>query len=413
MKIEIITTGNELLSGITLDTNFHWVSGVLADNGFVVKFHTTVGDYSRDIVEVFENAGKRADIVIVTGGLGPTEDDLTAGAAASFFGVDMAENPDALNMIKERFSERKRELLKINKKPAILPASSKIINNKIGTAPGFYYDYKGTVYYFLPGVPKEFKPMMQEFVLTDLFTRFKDRSKTQCVLIKTFGLKESEVALKIQDLNKNGVYLGYRAHFPEVHLRITAEGASSKQSNRKISGFIKNIKSEIGDYIFSESQDTMEQVVGNLLLEKGMSISLAESCTGGLVSHRITNVAGSSEYFNRAIICYSNDSKINDLGVSSSLIEKHGAVSTEVAGAMAKGILDLSGSDIGVGITGIAGPGGGSTEKPVGTVYISLISKKGDIISDKFSYHGVRQQIKLITSTQCLDMIRRFLLNYV
>lgn len=132
-----------------------------------------------------------------------------------------------------------------------------------------------------------------------------------------------------------------------------------------------------------------------------------------MVSHRITNVAGSSEYFNRAVVCYSNDSKINDLGVSSSLIEKHGAVSTEVAGAMAKGILDLSGSDIGVGITGIAGPGGGSTEKPVGTVYISLISKKGDIISDKFSYHGVRQQIKLITSTQCLDMIRRFLLNYV
>jgi nicotinamide-nucleotide amidase len=378
-----------------------------------VKFHTTVGDYNEDIIEAFGYAQKRADIVIVTGGLGPTKDDLTAGAAARFFRVDLKQNPDALNMIKERFSERKRNLLEINKKPAILPVGSKIIDNKIGTAPGFYYDYMGTVYYFLPGVHKEFKPMMQGFVLSDLNSRFKDRTKTQCVLIKTFGLKESEVALKIRDLNRNGVYLGYRSHFPEIHLRITAEGSSSKETNRKINGFLKNIRSEIGDYIFSESEKTMEEVVGNLLLEKGLSISLAESCTGGLVSHRITNVAGSSEYFNRAVICYSNDSKINDLGVGYSLIEKHGAVSEQVAGAMAKGILDLSGSDIGVGITGIAGPGGGSNEKPVGTVYISLVSKKGDIISEKYSYHGDRQQVKLITSTQCLDMIRKFLLNYV
>ena len=410
MNIEIVTTGNELLSGLTMDTNFFWVSGLLADNGFVVKFHTTVGDYYQDLVEAFGNAQKRADIVVVTGGLGPTKDDLTAEAAARFFGVDLTEHPDALNMIKERFSQRKRKLLEINKKPAALPAGSKIINNNIGTAPGFYFNNKGTIYYFLPGVPKEFKPMMQEFVLSDLNTRFKDTPKTQCVLIKTFGLKESEVALKVQDLDKNGVYLGYRSHFPEVHLRITAEGSSS---NEKISGFLKNIKSKIGEYIFTEAEKTMEEVVGFLLLEKGLTISLAESCTGGLVSDRITNVAGSSKYFNRAVVCYSNDSKVNDLGVNSSLIEKHGAVSPEVAEAMAKGILNLSGSDIGVAITGIAGPGGGSAQKPVGTVHICLISKKGDIILEKFSYHGDRQQVKLITSTQCLDMIRKFLLNYV
>ncbi len=413
MKIEIITTGNELLSGLTVDTNSHWVCRLLSDHGFEVKYHCTVGDYKEDILQAFSNAHARADVVIVTGGLGPTKDDLTAQVAAKHLGAELTENPQALEMIKKIFADRKRELLEINKKPALLPAGSKAIDNPVGTAPGFYYECENTIYYFLPGVPREFKPMMQGFVLEDLTSRFADSTKTKTLLIKTFGLKESEVALKVQDLDRNGVYLGYRSHFPEVHLRLVADGKSEEEISHKINVLAEEIRSELGSYIFAESDITMEQVTGHLLLESGMNISLAESCTGGLVSHRITNVAGSSAYFNRAIVCYSNESKINDLGVSKLLIQNHGAVSTHVAEAMAKGILDLSGSHIGVAITGIAGPGGGTEQKPVGTVHISLASKNGDIISEKFSYHGDREQIKLITSTQCLDMIRKFLLNYV
>ncbi|NIS09276.1 MAG: competence/damage-inducible protein A [Candidatus Dadabacteria bacterium] len=413
MNIEIITTGNELLSGLTLDTNFHWASRLLADSGFEVKYHSTVGDYEKDIMQAFRNAKARADVIIVTGGLGPTNDDLTAGVAAKFFGAKLCENPQALDMIKKIFARRKRKLLEINKKPAYLPEGSKIINNNVGTAPGFYYEYDKAIFYFLPGVPKEFKSMMLEFVLADINIKFSDNEKTKTMLLRTFGLKESELALKIQDLETEGVYLGYRSHFPEVHLRLVAKGKSEEQINAQTENLLNKIDTKIGQYIYAQSDTTMEEVVGGLLNERSMTLSLAESCTGGLVSHRITNVSGSSKYFNRAIICYSNESKINDLGVSRLLIENHGAVSTHVAEAMAKGILDLSGTDIGIGITGIAGPGGGSTEKPVGTVHISLACKNGDIISDKFSYHGDREQIKLITSTQSLDMIRKFLINYV
>lgn len=413
MNIEIITTGNELLAGITLDTNFQWAARLMSDNGFDVRYHTTVGDYPSDIKTAFQHAQGRADVVIVTGGLGPTDDDITAQVAAEFFASALKQNTQALEFIEAVFASRNRKLLDINKKPAMLPEDCGVIKNEIGTAPGFYYEHAGVIYYFLPGVPKEFQPMLSKFVLDDLNKRFQDRPITKSLLVKTFGLKESELALKVQSIETTGAYLGYRAHYPEVHLRISARGETEKEAEETISVQLGKIESAIGEYIFAYSDVTMEEIVGQLLKENKFSVSMAESCTGGLVSHRLTNLPGSSQYFNRAVVCYSNESKINDLGVSRLLLEQYGAVSSHVAEAMAKGILDLSGSDIGVSITGIAGPGGGSEEKPVGTVYMALASKNGDIISNKFGFHGDREQIKLISSTECLDLIRKFLINYV
>jgi len=413
MKIEIITTGNELISGLTLDTNFHWTAQYLTDNGFPVSYHTTVKDDRNDILIAFSNAKNRADVVIVTGGLGPTDDDLTAQVASMFFGTKLVLNDSALNFIKKRFKERKRKLLDINKKPAYLPIGSEIVENKVGTAPGFCYHFKNTVYIFLPGVHKEFKSMMQTWVIKKLNNIDQEKLKHKTVLIRTFGLKESEVAIKLKDLNFNGIYLGYRSHFPEIHLRLSASGKSKHIIEKLLNKSIKKLKSVLGNYIFSDTNELMEEVIGKLLIKKNLNLSLAESCTGGLISNRITNVPGSSKYFNRSIVCYSNDSKIKDLLVNKNLLEKYGAVSNKVVEAMAKGILKLSGSDMGLAVSGIAGPGGGTIDKPVGTVFIGIASKEKDTFSQKFNYHGDREQIKLITSTQALDMIRKFLLYYV
>jgi nicotinamide-nucleotide amidase len=412
MKIEIITIGNEILCGLTMDSNFHWVAGFLNDNGFSVDYHTSVKDIPNDMIISFSNAKNRADIVIVTGGLGPTDDDLTARIAAEFFDVKLELNIQALEFIREKFRLRNRKLHKINQKPAYLPERSEIIVNEVGTAPGFSFKFKNTIYYFLPGVPREFKSMMRERVFPEL-VKF-NNTLTRSVLIKTYGLKESEVAVKLGKLRLDeNVYLGYRSHFPEIHLRISSSGDNMYRIKKTLYLNTEKIKGILNEYIFGYDENLIEEVVGHQLAKLNLTLSIAESCTGGLVSHRITNIPGSSKYFNMAVVCYSNESKLNDLSVPKSIIKKYGAVSSQVAKSMSIGIMKISGSDIGVGITGIAGPGGGTKDKPVGTVHIAVASKKLEVYSQKFTFYGNREHIKLITSTQALDMIRKLLLNYV
>jgi nicotinamide-nucleotide amidase len=413
VRIEIITTGDELMSGLTQDGNFSWAGDALASLGLAAEFHTTVGDEREKISSALGIAAGRADAVIVSGGLGPTPDDLTAEVAASFFGSPLELNEEALHSIEERMRQRGRVLTDMNRKQAYLPRASKVLLNRWGTAPGFMMDKDGTVFYFLPGVPKEFRGMMKEYVLPDLERMAGARKSVRSKLIKTFGLPESEVAIRLQGIEREEIRLGYRAHFPEVHLRVTAFGDTDGEAGALMEGFVGDVKSKLGSYVFSTEGETMEEVVGILLRQHGMTLATAESCTGGLISNRITNVPGSSDYFLEGVVSYSNEAKQKILGVPKDMLDAQGAVSAPVVEAMARGVRRLAGADIGIGVSGIAGPGGGTPEKPVGTVFIGIDSEKGGTRSEKFLFYGTREEIKLITSSHALRLVMQIFLNNV
>ncbi|MFI5323777.1 MAG: competence/damage-inducible protein A [Thermodesulfobacteriota bacterium] len=413
MRIEIITMGDELMSGLTQDSNFSWSGDLLSSKGFDISFHTTVGDDRERITAAFGAARHRADAVIVSGGLGPTSDDLTAEVAARFFEAPLELNDEALKSILERLESRGRSLSEMNKRQAFLPRGSKVLVNRWGTAPGFSIEKGSTVFYFLPGVPKEFRAMMNEYVVPELESGDRSRKPFRTKLIKTFGLPESEVAIRLAGVERKGVRLGYRAHYPEVHLRVTACGESDDSAEKLMTEFVADVKTRLGRYLFSTEGETMEEVVGTLLRQHGMKLSTAESCTGGLISDRITDVPGSSDYFLEGVVSYSNEAKEKILGVPKDILDAHGAVSAPVVEAMAQGVRRLAGSDIGVGVSGIAGPGGGSAEKPVGTVYIGVDSRSGGTRSEKFFFHGTREEIKLVTSSHALRLIMQIFLNNV
>ncbi len=413
MKIEVITTGSEIISGLTQDTNFRWLADRLCSLNFDLRYHTSVGDDRDDIVLALRTAYLRARAVIVTGGLGVTEDDITTECAADFFGVERELNPEALESIRERFRVQGRELQKIHECMALLPMGARVIPNAYGSAPGFSYEHAGVVFFFLPGVPRELRPMVEDYVIPELEKRSGGRRKYVTRLVRTYGLRESEIAQRLSGLERKGVRLGYRAHFPEVHLRVSAEGRTVEEAQALAEGFIGEITSRLGRAVFSTTGEELEEVVGKLLLERGMTLALAESCTGGLVAHRITNVPGSSNYFERGVVSYSNEAKIENLSVPRELIVEHGAVSAPVVERMASGVRELAGTDIGVGISGIAGPGGGTPVKPVGTVFIGLSHTRAGTHSHKFLFHGTRGEIKLLSSQTALDIIRNFLLNGV
>lgn len=413
MRIEILTTGDELMSGLTKDRNFQWAGEMLTALGFDVAFHTTVGDDRKILNSVFNTAKNRADAVIVTGGLGPTPDDLTIEVAAKFFDVGLEICQPALDMMTERFNKIGRTLSETNMKQVYLPQGAIALLNKWGTAPGFSSEIESTVFFFLPGVPKEFRAMMEEYVIPELKLRHPEMKKSCMRLVKTFGLPESEVAQRLEGIEREGIKLGYRAHFREIHLRVSSFGDTELEAQALMDEFLQEIHSRLDNYVFTTTGEMIEEVVGNLLIQKKLTLSTAESCTGGLLSHRITNVAGSSSYFLEGVVSYSNQAKVDILGVPLELIEIHGAVSDPVVKAMANGVKKLSGSDFGIGISGIAGPGGGTDEKPVGTVFIGLQTEKKEIIVNEFHFRGTREEIKLVTVLNALDMIRKSLLNNV
>ena len=413
MKIEVLTTGDELMSGLTQDGNFQWAGQILTGLGFDVTYHSTVGDDKKILESVFNTAKSRADAVIVTGGLGPTPDDLTIEAASDFLNVGLELNELSLDMMAERFREIGREVSETNMKQIYLPEGSTVLLNKWGTAPGFSYEIENTIFFFLPGVPKEFRAMMEEYIIPELKKRNPQMKKSCMRLVKTFGLPESEVAQKLEGVEREYVKLGYRAHFREIHLRVSTFGDSSSEAQLLMDEFLTDIHALLGQYVFTTEGKMLEEVVGELLKQNNMTLATAESCTGGLLSHKITNIPGSSSYFFEGVVSYSNEAKVKILGVPMELIEIHGAVSAPVVEAMAKGVRHLSDSDLGIGISGIAGPGGGTLEKPVGTVYIGLDSKAKGTLSRKFQFHGTREEIKLVSVLKTLDMIRQSLLNNI
>ncbi len=409
-KVELITTGNEILSGLTVDTNFSWAADKFSTNGIIPSYHVSVSDDKEDITAAFSTASNRSAFVIVTGGLGPTDDDLTAETAAEFFGVELNYDEKSYLDLEEKLRSRGRNVLDVHKKQAMFPSGSQIIKNKTGTSNGFKFTFQDCSFYFLPGVPREFKAMIEDFVLPDLMHSAGPDNYILQKVIKTIGLGESEVAVKLKGLNIDDADFSYRIKYPEIHLKLVAKSGSLDEAEKIINKHTNKINNLLDDYIYTDKDEPIEKVVAELLVENKLTIATAESCTGGLLGSLLTDIPGSSEYFLRGVITYSNESKTEILGVDEDLFETVGAVSDEVVHQMASGIRQISLSDIGVGISGIAGPGGGTEEKPVGTVYIG-VDYMNHVYSYRYNFHGTRKDIKLASAIYALDKVRNLIIK--
>ena len=396
MNAEVITVGTELLLGQIIDTNAVYLSKKLAEIGVNLYYKTTVGDNKGRLKGALSIAKDRADLIIVTGGLGPTVDDITREAFAEFAGKKLVLDEGSLKKIQIMFSAWSKKMPEVNKVQAYFPENAYVIENKNGTAPGFIMEDESKFYAVMPGVPMEMHPMMEKVVIPRLLEKTGNLHKViKYTTLKAVGLGESLINQKIEDLFKASANpsIALLAHQAEVDIRITAKADSEEQAYSMIKPLKKDIYERVGPNIFGEDEDTLESKAGELLLEKKMKISTAESCTAGLLASRLTNVAGSSGFFEGGVNTYSNESKIKILGVEDGIIEKNGAVSEECARDMAKKCAEKFGTDIAVSVTGIAGPAGGSENKPVGLVYTG-INIKGDINVYKHNLPGSRNAIR-------------------
>ena len=413
MCVEIITTGNEIMSGLTRDTNFSWVAAELSSSGIEVKHHCAVADDLEDLLASFSTASKRARFVIVTGGLGPTEDDLSSLAASKFLGTSLVFNPAVYEDIARKLRNRGREPNIHHEKQAMFPEEATVIENPVGTAAGFSFVSGNSKFYFLPGVPREFRRMFREHVFPDISNVAEKGEILRVKVLRTFGLGESEVAEKLEGFSPEGVDVGYRIRLPEIHLRLTASGSDGAVLDSLLRDACSEAGKRLEDFLFSLEDESLEEVTASLLLEKDLTLSVAESCTGGLCSSRFTDIAGSSAYFLGGAVVYSNDSKEKLLGVSAETLERFGAVSGETVSEMARGARDLFGSDIGLSISGIAGPGGGTPEKPVGTVWFGFSQASSGTLCERRNFTGTRDEIKNFAAATAIDMVRKFCLDYV
>jgi nicotinamide-nucleotide amidase len=373
VKAEIIAIGDELLYGQIVDTNSHWISQELDLVGVKVVRKTTVGDNRTDILTAFAEAERRADIVLITGGLGPTQDDLTKPLLAEFFNCEIIEVPEAVTAITAFFQRRGREMTPLNILQGHLPACCTYVPNEVGTAPGMWFERNGTYWMSMPGVPHEMKKLMKDFVLPKLPSLFPLPVIFHKV-IKTVGIGESWLADLIKDWENSlpeHIKLAYLPSLGHVKLRLTGFGDEKSQLQTEIDEQIRILLPTIEKYVYGYDEETLETAIGKLLKQNGKTVALAESCSGGYISHLITSIPGSSKYFQGGIIPYHNQFKEKVLGVQSETLKNHGAVSEETVLEMAKGVRDLFASDFGLASSGIAGPDGGSEEKPVGTVWIS------------------------------------------
>jgi len=406
---DVITIGDEILYGQITDTNSQWISEELDKIGIKISRKTSVGDNETDILQIVKEAEFRSDLILITGGLGPTSDDITKPCLAKYFNSKLILNQDVLKDLQEFFSKRGRELNETNKQQAYIPDLCKVIRNNYGTAPGMWFQRNGKVFVSMPGVPFEMKAMMTETILPQLKYYF----NTPFIyhrIIKTIGIGESFLADKIKDWENTlpaQVKLAYLPSIGEVKLRLTASGeeAMIKSLVDKEATKVKELAKE---YIYADLEEPIEKVIGEMLKNRGLTISFAESCTGGYVSALITSVAGSSEYFTGSVIAYSNKVKENQLGVKAETLKTYGAVSEETVKEMAEGIRNRFNSDIGIATSGIAGPGGGTPEKPVGTIWIAY-SDKHKTVARKLLLGKLRDINIKQTATATLNLIRQSL----
>ncbi|MBE0068078.1 competence/damage-inducible protein A [Thermoanaerobacterium thermosaccharolyticum] len=407
LKCEIISVGTELLLGQIANTDAKFISEMLTSLGIDVYFQTNVGDNKSRLLECLKIASNRSDIIILTGGLGPTMDDLTKETVAEFFGLKLVVDIDTKIKIESYFKKSMRKMTQNNYKQALFPEGSKILPNDNGTAPGCIFEKNGKKVVILPGPPSELIPMFNNYVYPFLKSLSNDIIVSR--VIKIFGIGESKVETMVSDmlLSKNPTVAPLIGN-GFVTLRITAKSDDVQKAKKMIDDIEVSLRKIFGEYIFGVDDDTMESIVLNLLKDKGSTLSTAESCTGGLLSEKITSVPGASEVFKFGAITYSNESKENILGVSGEIIRRHGAVSEETAREMAMNVKNISKTDYGLSITGIAGPSGGTIAKPVGLVYIGL-AYKDEIYVKKLISNGNRDKVRLNSAMHALDMLRRHL----
>ena len=407
---ELLTIGDELLYGQILDTNSQWMSVALGEAGIKVIHKTTVGDQEDDILRAFAAAEKRADILLITGGLGPTSDDLTKPCLARYFGCELKIHEEALADVTEFFRSRGRELTEVNRQQAALPVCCEKITNKVGTAPGMWFDRNGKVFVSMPGVPHEMKLMMSDLIIPKLKQTFKTPTILHKV-IRTIGLGESFLAEKISNWEKSlppHIKLAYLPGLGEVRLRLTGIGDSLESLHDETEKLTIKLNALIGEYIYGYGDELLEAAVGKMLLDRRLTLSIAESCTGGYLSHLITSIPGSSMYFQGSIIPYAYEIKMAQLDVKAETLNQFGAVSDETIREMANLVRLKFKTDIGVATSGIAGPGGATPEKPVGTVWIAC-ADKDRLVSKKLQLSKDRNLNIRFASMAALNLLRQFL----
>jgi len=405
MNVALITIGNELLSGFTVNTNASWIGLELGKIGIEITVHYTIQDNKRDIIFELEKLSKKASAVIVTGGLGPTHDDVTASAFYSYFDDSPVFDEEYWNDLTDRFSKINYKIPDVNRNQAMKPQKGEVIQNELGSARGLYFKKVGCHIFALPGVPKEMKAMINDSVIPILKDQVTNPLITRT--IRTTGIPESALAEKINEKIKIDYSQCSVAFLPKltgVDIRLSCRNIKIIQDIEEI------LTPVIEKYVYGYDDVSLEEVVGNRLRELGLTLATAESCTGGLLGHRITGVSGSSDYYLGGIVSYNNKAKMELLGVKKQTLEKFGSVSEETVREMAQGVKSLFKTDLGISISGIAGPTGGSPEKPVGLIYIGLSSEK-EVTIKKFNFFRDRDSNKRISSQVALNMIRLALKN--
>ncbi len=410
----ILTIGNEIVNGVISDTNRETVSRELQGAGITVKGMSSVGDDVAEIADALRSAMEKASLVVVSGGLGPTEDDKTAAGAARFLGVGLEEDAEQVERIAERFRQWGRTMSHSNRKQAMFPVGATPIPNDYGTAPGFMIEKAGSIALFFPGIPRELVRMLRERgmpIIVDRFGVSKQIFGTRTLHV--YGLSESKLGEILDDVaqDEDGFHLAFLPRFPIIRLRMDAAGPNPEAVAEKLDEKHRIIAERIPENIISDSGQAIEEVVLELLERRGWTLGLAESITGGMIGQMITGVPGSSKTFMGSVVSYSNDMKIRLLGVSEETLAGHGAVSHRCAAEMAHGARSATNTDVAVSVTGIAGPAGGSPEKPVGTFFIGVATPES-LLTRRFQLPGERAWVRTLATMQALDTLRRYLLDY-
>ncbi|HEY1173039.1 MAG TPA: competence/damage-inducible protein A [Verrucomicrobiae bacterium] len=420
MNIEIINTGSELMLGRVLNTHQQWLCRQLTDRGYLVQRQVSIADEGKAIQDAVREAAGHADLIICTGGLGPTSDDLTRDLIAELLGKPLHEDPRIAAQIESFFTKRKRPMPPSTLIQARVPEGALVLENRYGTAPGlamkldpnpYRPDRKATWIVMLPGPPRELRPVFLEEVVPFLNREFPLEAVFACRTLRSVGLGESrveeQIAPALAQLTKAGLQIGYCARVGEVDVRLVFEGCGAEETVQEAAEIVYG---QIGNHIFAENDENMENTLVKMLTERKKTLALAESCTGGFIAHRLTNVSGASAVLLAGLVTYSNEAKQQFLGVPAETLAAHGAVSEATARAMVEGVRAKTGADYAIAVTGIAGPTGGTPEKPVGTVFIALTDGERTKVINPINAFD-RETFKYITSQQALEMLRRRLLS--
>ncbi len=412
MNAEIITIGDELLLGQVIDTNSSWIGQELNKIGLHVHFKSTISDTREAIIQALTDAKKRSQVIVITGGLGPTKDDITKITLTEFFNTKLVLNQKVLDWVISIFTSRKLPMLESNNLQAMIPENCEVLWNKNGTAPGMWFLENGIVYISMPGVPFEMKTIFEEEAIPKLKSNFTFPEIIHRT-IQTCGIGESFLAQQIaplEDALPGYIRLAYLPAVGSVRLRFSAYGSDSQKMNADLDNIIQHLYDLVGEFIFGEDEDSMQKVVGKLLKEKQLSLATAESCTGGYLAHLITSIPGSSAYYKGSIISYSNEIKIKELDVEAEILKTEGAVSEACVLQMATNLRKKFNTDFAISTSGIAGPDGGTASKPVGTVWIAISSAQ-KTFARKFNMGDNRERTIDRTALTALDLLRRYILE--